>query len=217
MKAVSVFNLRAVKTGMLFNSSVISALVPFFKKLRKAELPLIIDPVMVSTSGAKLLRDDARSMLRDKLFPLASWITPNIPEAELISGKKLRGGDDMAWAALYFYERWGLNSIIKGGHIKNSSVPGMVTDIVAYNGRLYSLSSPAASAGERLSHGTGCTLSAALTASLASGNSWRNALVSAKSFVYGSMIESVSSSETFNSMFPPVNSYEDFIDLKSYN
>ena len=216
MKAVSLFNLKAVKTGMLFNGSVISALVPFFKEFRKAGLSVVIDPVMVSTSGAKLLRDDARSMLRDKLFPLASWITPNIPEAELISGKKLKGEEDMAWAALYFYEKWGLNSIIKGGHIRGASA-GAVTDIAAYNGRLYSLSSPAAPVNARLSHGTGCTLSAALTASLARGISWRKALISAKSFVYGSMMESVASSETFRSMFPPLNSYEDFIDLKSYN
>ena len=87
---------RCAKTGMLFSAEIVSAVAAC---MARHELPLVVDPVMVSTSGSMLLKEDAVEALKNELFPLADWITPNLPEAELLLGRKLKGEADYIDAA----------------------------------------------------------------------------------------------------------------------
>jgi hydroxymethylpyrimidine/phosphomethylpyrimidine kinase len=203
------FPVRFAKTGMLADHRIIECVAAAAKE---RDIELVVDPVMVSTSGAKLLEDTAINAMRKSLFPLAKWITPNIPEAELICGKKLANFAELAEAALAIYQTYQCNIILKSGHC---IVSDKVTDIVCYRGELFSLSSPLAKISNNTAHGTGCTLSAALAANLASGKNWQNALITAKAFVYGSLCENVNLSDTLSQMYPPEKNYLDQVILNS--
>lgn len=189
---------RYAKTGMLFSAEIVSAAA---RCVKAHSLPLVVDPVMVSTSGSVLLREDAIDALKRDLFPLAGWITPNIPEAALLLGRKLKNEKEFADAALECYEKWGVSVLLKSGH---ASEMKQAADFVCRDGALYRLTS------RRLpdrgqSHGTGCTLSAALTAALALEMPWKNALCEAKAFVLGSLSEFVEIGPGVNAMYPPVD------------
>ena len=188
---------RIAKTGMLANCEIVETVADV---IRERSLPLVADPVMVSTSGAVLLEKSAVSALLEKLFPLAAWITPNIPEAELILGRKLTDRRALADAARCCYDRWGCNVILKGGH---AAADKAVTDMICCDGKLYTLSSPAAKVSGKTTHGTGCTLSSALAAGLAFGMDWQQAVAEAKSFVFGSLCEAVNLSGSISQMYPP--------------
>ena len=129
---------RFAKTGMLAAREIIECVAACVQKYK---LKLVVDPVMVSTSGVRLLAESAVSAMQELLFPLAEWITPNIPEAELICQRKLSAPADLAGAALQLYEKYHCNCILKSGHAITSE---QVTDIVCYQGELYTLSSPIA-------------------------------------------------------------------------
>ena len=194
--------IRHAKSGMLFSAEIVSAVADAVKRHR---IPLVVDPVMVSTSGSVLLENSAIEALKRELLPLAEWITPNIPEAELLLGRKLRSGRDYFDAARECHERWGAAILLKSGHAPAGK---FADDVVCREGQLYRLRS------HRLpehgcSHGTGCTLSAALTAALALEMPWKNALCEAKAFVLGSMEEFVEIGKGVTAMYPPV---EDRID-----
>jgi hydroxymethylpyrimidine/phosphomethylpyrimidine kinase len=205
---MELFPVRAAKTGMLANRETVECVA---EALRSRGTPLVVDPVMVATSGAPLLEHTAIASMRDKLFPLASWITPNIPEAELLCGRKLNTPEELAAAALQLGSQYGCSVILKSGHaLKADQVP----DVVNYRGALYALTSPRADAAGQTTHGTGCTLSAALTANLALGKEWQAALMAAKAFVYGSLCEKRAISGTLSQMYPPENSYAGRITLK---
>lgn len=193
--------LRFAKTGMLAKSEIIECTA---ETVQKYHLQLIIDPVMISTSGTRLLEDSAISALQNKLFPLAKWITPNIPEAELLCGKSLKTPETLVEAARELYEQFHCNVILKSGHAITCD---SVTDIVCHEGTLYSAGSPVAKVNGNTAHGTGCTLSAALTANLALGKDWQNAFAEAKAFVYGSLLESVRLNENLSQMYPPKKNY----------
>jgi hydroxymethylpyrimidine/phosphomethylpyrimidine kinase len=193
---------RTVKTGMLFSSDIIEAVAGCMKKY---EVSLIIDPVMISTSGTRLLEESAIDALMDKLMPLADWITPNIPEAELLSGKKLTTRSDIMNAAEEFGQRWNCSIILKSGHMEPDS--DVAADIVYHDGKIFELSSPRV-INCKASHGTGCTLSSALAAALALGFPWKKALRMAKGFVYGSLNESIIIGEGLEAMYPPAESYQ---------
>ncbi|MFA7232322.1 MAG: bifunctional hydroxymethylpyrimidine kinase/phosphomethylpyrimidine kinase, partial [Victivallaceae bacterium] len=152
------------------------------------------------------LKPDAIRSLKDKLLPLATWITPNIPEAEILTGIKIAGRETMLEAALQCSREWSCNCILKTGHMiaKGSNV---ADDVVCYDGKLYELSSPLITDCSA-SHGTGCTLSAALTAVLSLGFPWKEALMMAKGFVYGSLVESVTVGNDIDAMYPPMESYQ---------
>ena len=201
---------RIAKTGMLANCEIAETVAEVVKK---RSLPLICDPVMVSTSGTILLEKSAVSVLLEKLFPLAVWITPNIPEAELITGKKLASRKELADAARYCYDRWGCNVILKSGHAISGKA---VTDVVCCDGKLYTLSSPTAKVSGKTTHGTGCTLSSALAAGLAFGMDWQQALAEAKSFVFGSLCEAVHLSGSLAQMYPPSEDCLNRIRLESW-
>lgn len=202
------FSVGALKTGMLCDVGIVRVVA---EELRKFKCPVVVDPVMVSTSGTRLLSEDAVSVLKDELLPLADWLTPNLREAELLTGRAIGNMEEMAAAGRECAERWKCGCVIKGGHAVASG--GLVTDVVAYNGKVLALSSPEV-AGTRASHGTGCTLSAALCACLALGFSWKESLRAAKGFVYGSLVEEVELGNGVVAMYPPQESYIGEIELK---
>jgi hydroxymethylpyrimidine kinase/phosphomethylpyrimidine kinase len=198
----SKISLSAVKTGMLFNADIIRVVA---EQAKKRNFMLIVDPVMVSTSGARLLEENAVSVLMEELLPLAAWITPNIPEAEILTGMKISGHKDMIEAARLCSEKWDCGCILKAGHCCEQK--DVAADIVAYQDKIYELSSPRLP-GSKASHGTGCTFSAALTASFALGFPWKKVLRMAKGFVFGSLAESVTIGKDVEAMYPPTESYQ---------
>ncbi len=197
---------RTAKSGMLFNSETVEAVAGC---VRKAQLALVADPVMVSTSGARLLEEDAIAAVRELLIPAAAWITPNLPEMELLLGRRLLSDADCREAAALCGEKWGVNVLLKSGHATGQGK--RATDFVWKGGRLYSLSSPRLP-DSGASHGTGCTLSAALAAAFALEMPWKQALCEAKSFVLGSLQETVMIGASLPAMYPPV---EDSLKLVS--
>lgn len=166
----------AVKIGMVSDKDLIRSIA---LKLKQYEAKnIVLDPVMVATSGSKLLKDDAIEALKEELFPLALLITPNIPEAELISSLKIEDEDDMKKAAEKIYEDYGVNVLLKGGHRINDA-----------NDYLYANGSGIWIKGERIdnpnTHGTGCTLSSAISANLAKGYDLEEAIRKAKKYLEG--------------------------------
>ena len=206
---LSAFPVQFAKTGMLANREIIECVAAFAEK---HHLRLVIDPVMVSTSGARLLEESAISAMKEQLFPLAEWITPNIPEAELLIGRKINSFSDLYDAASALSEQFGCSVILKSGHLVNAED---ATDVVRHNGQLYWLSSPRLAVTGNTSHGTGCTLSSALTANLALGKSWDQSVMESKAFVYGSLAENVCLSGNLYQMYPPKRNYTNFITIKN--
>lgn len=203
IKAVlSAIEVGTVKTGMLFSAEIIKTVA---QNLTEQNLSLVVDPVMISTSGARLLEEDAIAALVDELLPLASWITPNIPEAELLLGCKINTKEDAIKAALEFGHRWDCSVILKAGHLDEKS--DVAADIVYHEEKIYELCSPRVP-GSKASHGTGCTLSAALVAALALDIPWKKALRMAKGFVYGSLEECINIGPEIEAMYPPGDSYQ---------
>ena len=199
------FKIGAVKTGMLMNAGIIEHAAA---ELSGMKCPLIVDPVMIATSGARLLEDSAVESMKNSLLPLAEWITPNIHEAQLLADMKITDTAAMSEAGLRCAATWKCNCIVKGGHL--SSKGGRIADIVIYQGKVYSLSSPVIE-NPRASHGTGCTMSAALAAALALGLPWKKAMKAVKDFVFGSLAEEVEIGDGIFAMYPPQASYVDEI------
>ena len=198
----------SIKTGMLHDSGIIEAIA---NSLKGRGIPLIVDPVMVSTSGSDLLKESALNGLRDFLLPLADWVTPNVVEAEALLECKIESLSDMKDSALAISEKWNCVSVIKGGDFKAAGKGAI--DIVASRGQLYKLSTKRvkfpSEVASTVSHGTGCTFSAALAAGMVLGLSWKDVLVSAKAFVYGSLSESIMIGDGIGAMYPPSGAYRD--------
>ncbi len=167
----------ALKTGMLSSPEVIETVAD--RLLLHGRILKVFDPVMVATSGARLLQDDAVDRLKKRLLPLATLVTPNLPEAEALTGRTLATREEVADAALALADTLGCAVLIKGGHGM-----GPVAEDVLFDGSaLYRLSAPRIDA-PLSTHGTGCSLSAAITASLACGKSLLDAVVDGKAYVY---------------------------------
>ena len=168
----------AVKTGMVSSSTLIEVIAQKLTQY-KAE-NLVIDPVMVTTSGAKLISDEAIETLKGKLLGLATLITPNIPEAQVLSGMDIRTAEDMERAAKAIYEAYGCAVLCKGGHQLNDA-----------NDLLYSKEGARWYQGRRIAnpntHGTGCTLSSAIASNLAKGCSLDEAVERAKAYISGAL------------------------------
>lgn len=177
----------AVKTGMLFSAENISVVARFFRGLKSetSNLKLVVDPVMVSTSGAMLLKPDAVKVLKEKLLPLATLATPNLDEAQVLTGRKLKSIEDLRWAAQEIHERFGCAALVKGGHLKNSRE---ATDIF-FDGKTELLLSAPFVKGVS-THGTGCTYSAAVCAVLALGHDLPHAVALGKNFITSAIAES---------------------------
>jgi hydroxymethylpyrimidine/phosphomethylpyrimidine kinase len=167
---------NAVKTGMLSSAPIIEAVA---ERLRHWDVTtLVVDPVMVAKGGDKLLRDDAVTALKERLLPLALVVTPNLPEAEVLVGRKIVTWDDTQEAAREIFS-WGVaNVVIKGGHREEDK---MATDLL-FDGRGFrEFTAPRVQT--QNTHGTGCTFASAIAATLAKGDSVTNAVASAKAFV----------------------------------
>ncbi len=188
---------RFAKSGMLLNGDIVRVVAA---AVRERNLFLVCDPVMVAGSGARLLDEEAVAAVRDELIPAASWITPNIPEMELLLGRSLRNAADYRDAALEAFDRWGATVLLKTGHAAEEGK--FVTDYLCRGGKLFALSSPRLPGGSP--HGTGCTLSAALAAALALELPWKQAVMEARAFVHGSIRESVPLAPDLKAMYPPV-------------
>ena len=180
----------AVKTGMLFSAENIPHRRGIFftnefpskhrdsRNSSRRNLPLIVDPVMISTSGAKLLEPAAVKILKEKLLPLATLVTPNLDETEILTGHKPASVEEMRGAAREIHSRFGCAALVKGGHLKNSRE---AADIF-FDGKTELLLSAPFVKGVR-THGTGCTYSAAICAALALGHDLPRAVEIGKKFI----------------------------------
>ena len=173
----------AVKTGMLFSTPLIRVVVEQFG--RKGMPPLVVDPVMVATSGARLLKPSAIRAIQRELLPLATLVTPNLDEAEILVGRKLAQVEDLRWAAREIHGRFGCAALLKGGHLRglNEAVD------VFYDGKTELLLSARFVKGVS-THGTGCTYSAAITAGLARGLKIPDAVKLGKDFITNAIANS---------------------------
>ncbi len=163
-----------VKTGMLSSAEIIEAVAT---KLREHGIDkLVVDPVMVAKSGARLLREDAVEAMRTQLLPLATVVTPNIPEAEALSGRKIESLDDAREAAVEIVALGAKSAVVKGGHLD-----GPATDILYDGGEIRAFTAQKISTTS--THGTGCTFASATAAGLAKGLSVREAVGEAKKYV----------------------------------
>ena len=180
-------NPAAVKTGMLYSAKNISVVAFFFRnsKLKTKNTKLIVDPVMVSTSGARLLQPAAEKILREKLLPLAALATPNLDEAEILAEQKITSPEDLRSAAHKIHSRFGCAVLVKGGHLNNSRE---AVDIFFDGGTELLLSAPFVRGVS--THGTGCTYSAAICAALALGHNLPHAVEIGKNFITAAIANS---------------------------
>ena len=164
----------AIKTGMLSNSRLIDVIANTISDRQARNI--VLDTVMVATSGAKLISDDAVDTLKKRLIPLSDIITPNIPEGEVLSGIKIMSIDDMKKAAEYIGKTYGCSVLLKGGH-----------SIEDANDLLYSDGCFEWFKGKRINnpntHGTGCTLSSAIASNLAKGYDMASSVRYAKEYI----------------------------------
>jgi len=154
------FGVDAAKTGMLYSEEIVSVVS---SRVRRYGFPVVVDPVMISKSGAQLLKEDAVKSMIKELLPLTTVLTPNIPEAEVLSGLKIRSINDMVKAAGIICGYGVKAVVVKGGHLKDKESP----DVLVYDGRVEVLPSPRIES--KTTHGTGCIFSAAIAAEIAKG------------------------------------------------
>jgi len=169
---------RAIKTGMLFSADIIEAIASFVKRNRPAECKLIVDPVMVATSGGLLLEKSAVKALCTNLLPMADLITPNIPEAEALTGARLTDSDALRNCARQLHSKFGCAVLLKGGHLAKARE----ARDVFYDGKTELLLSAPFVRGVS-THGTGCTCSAAVAAYSVRGRSLAEAVRLAKRYI----------------------------------
>jgi len=164
----------STKTGMLATAAVVRTVAMAVRDLELSSL--VVDPVMVATSGDRLLEAAAIDAIRDMLLPLATLVTPNIPEAEVLLGRSIAGMDDMRAAAVELVRAGAAAALVKGGHLPGDEIVDLLWDGVeatVWRHRRLSTSS---------THGTGCTLSAAAVAGLARGRPLAGAVADAIDF-----------------------------------
>ena len=169
----------AIKTGMVSSSELIEVIADKLTGYQAKNI--VVDPVMVATSGARLISEDAISTLKSKLLPLAKVITPNIPEAEVLSEMQIKSEADMEKAAEIICDRLGCSVLLKGGHQLNDA-----------NDLLWQKDEQATwFMGKRIdnpnTHGTGCTLSSAIASNLAKGYDLKTSVKYAKNYISGAL------------------------------
>ncbi len=202
---------RAVKIGMLGNAENVHVVA---EALKGTKIPVVVDPVLVSTSGAKLLKGDGAKVMMDELLPRADWVTPNIPEAELLLGRSLAGEEAYAAAAREIAGKWACICVLKSGHAPDLAD---ACDFAALpDGRVFTVTTPRLPDLGKTAHGTGCTFSAALAAILAQKQGWKTTLAQAKSFVFGSLAEPALIGKNLQAMYPPVEDYDAMVAVAEY-
>jgi hydroxymethylpyrimidine/phosphomethylpyrimidine kinase len=167
----------AIKIGMLYSAELIEAVAAALKN--HGAQKIVIDPVMVAQSGDKLLQDDAVEAIKTDLMPLAEVVTPNLPEAEVLTGQKLQNRQDVESAASRLAAHGSRNILIKGGHGNENQSADLL--YLAGENRLVWLTADRIQT--RNNHGTGCTLSSAIAAYLAQGHDSEKAVQKAKAFM----------------------------------
>ncbi len=173
---------HSIKIGMVSSKELIGVIAD--RLTFYGAKNIVVDPVMLATSGANLIKTDAIQALASKLLPIATVATPNIPEAEVLSGMKIFGKEDMEKAATYLGEHFGCSILLKGGHSL-----GDADDLLYENGSLTWFS------GKRIdnpnTHGTGCTLSSAIASNLAKGLSLAESVKKAKTYLSNALSENL--------------------------
>ncbi len=172
---------QAAKTGMLFSAAIIATVADAIE--RYAIRNLVVDPVMVAKGGAKLLRDDAVTALRERLIPLAAVITPNLPEAQVLLEREIRSLDERRQAARDLVAMGARIAVVKGGHADD------VTDVFFDGSQLVELEAKRIDTPN--THGSGCVFSAAITAWLARGADPLAAVREAKTFITQAISDSI--------------------------
>lgn len=194
----------AVKLGMLPTTEIISAVAD---KLSQYKPPFVVcDPVMVATSGDSLTAENTVGIMKEKLFPIVDLLTPNIPEAEAISGIKIHDEKDMENAAEIIMNMGVKNVLVKGGHLKGDAVDMLFTPKGMTAFSCERVNSPN-------THGTGCTLSSAIAANLANGMTLEKAVGNAKDYI----TKAIEKSFTVGKGHGPVNHFYEFYDMKGIN
>jgi hydroxymethylpyrimidine/phosphomethylpyrimidine kinase len=166
----------ALKTGMLHSAEVITTVAAAFRKFA-AGVPLVVDPVMVAKGGHRLLLSEAETALRDTLLPMATLLTPNLPEAEVLVGFPVRAEADMKRAAEKLVSFGARAVLMKGGHLEGDRV----VDLLLHAGKVDRFED--ARIASRSTHGTGCTLASAIAAGLAQKMSLYDSVARARSYV----------------------------------
>lgn len=168
----------AVKIGMVSSKELIAVIAEKLKEYQAEKI--VVDPVMVATSGARLISEDAITALKELLLPLAAVVTPNIPEAEVLSGQTISSPEDMVTAAESISKKYHCAVLCKGGHSMNDA-----NDLLYHDGTYRWFY------GKRIdnpnTHGTGCTLSSAIAANLAKGHDLETAVERAKEYISGAL------------------------------
>jgi len=174
------FRVGAIKTGLLCSAEIVCAVTQIIQaggKKTARSIPFVVDPVMIATSGDNLLEPEAVEAYKNKLFPLATLITPNLDEAALLLETTIIDRKQMENAAKALAKKYHASILLKGGHLRGDKA----IDLLFHQGELTEFSAPFVRGVE--THGTGCTYSAAITAGLASGFSLEQAIKRAKKFV----------------------------------
>ena len=194
---------NAVKIGMVSSRELIETIVDRLKAFDAENI--VVDPVMVATSGSRLINEDAIATLKSDLLPIADVITPNIPEAEVLSGIPIHSEDDMIKAAGMISEAYNCAVLCKGGHSINDA-----NDLLYENGKYQWFK------GKRIdnpnTHGTGCTLSSAIASNLAKGFDMQSSVQRAKDYILGAladMLDLGKGSGPMNHMFNLNSSFAD--------
>jgi hydroxymethylpyrimidine/phosphomethylpyrimidine kinase len=181
------FDIKYAKTGMLSSAKVIDVVVKHINKQKN--IKLIADPVILSKNGKVLLNKSGVKTLKEKLIPRAYLITPNIPEAERLTGVSIDSIDELETAAVILNEMGAKNVLIKGGHMKKSVGLPQGTDILFDGKRFYMFSTQFVKTHN--THGIGCTLSAAITSNLAVGNTLLHSIEESKNYIVRSLMKSL--------------------------
>lgn len=184
----------AVKTGMLHSAAIVESVA---EELSREEvlLPLVVDPVMVAKGGASLLEDSAVSAIREVLVPLAALVTPNVPEAEVLTGRRIVDIEDQKAAADALLGLGAEAVLLKGGHLGGD----MIFDVLATQETIQVFSSPRIVT--RHTHGTGCTLASAISALIAQGLDLTAAVATARDYVH----EAIRTAPGFGKGHGPLN------------
>ena len=168
----------AVKIGMVSSAGLIGAIADKLTEYKAQNI--VVDPVMVATSGSRLISEDAIGALKSRLLPLALVLTPNVPEAEVLSDMEIHSAEDMERAAELISGNYGCSVLIKGGHNLNDA-----NDLLIHEGRKVWFN------GRRINnpntHGTGCTLSSAIASNLAKGYDLETSVERAKDYISGAL------------------------------
>ncbi len=174
--SLEAFPVAAIKTGMLYSTAILRAVAEELRRLKKIP-PLVVDPVMVASSGDPLLKPSAISAYKTLLFPIAALVTPNLDELRILSGMPCRDLGEMKSAGLALVEKFGVPFLLKGGHLKTRTA----VDILVMSGESIEFQSPFVRGAD--THGTGCTLSSAIATGLAHGLSLPDAVGQAKAYI----------------------------------